>query len=706
MSFQALFYPKSIAVVGASRRIKTVGNDIVKNLVTQGYEGEIYPVNPRAELLYGKKMYAAVADIPGKIDLVVVAVPAPFVGEVIIQAHTKGAKAAIVISAGCKEIGNVTLEQELTEICAERNISLVGPNCLGIINPERNMNASFAGFMPKQGNVAFISQSGALCTAVLDHANELGIGFSKFMSIGNKADVNELKLLQYFADDSKTKVIAMYVEQLENAPEFISLVKKITTGPNAKPIIILKSGKTQEGAGAIASHTGSLSTGDAAYQALFSQAGIIRAESMNQMFDLIQIFSQYNLVPVKKVAIVTNAGGPGVLTTDQVIQSGLKLAKLDTQTKKKLQRVLPTAASVANPIDILGDADGQRYQDAIEQTIADPEVDAVIALLTPQSMTEIERTAKSIALARANTTKPILVSFMGHDSVMSGIKIMKSANVVTTQFPESAAQALAAFGAFEQNTHRPVTRYTKDFKANTESVANTFSKARKAKKYAFPEAEALEILKQYDFPLLKTAQASTERECLTQIEKMNAAAKKELSYAMKIVSPDILHKSDVGGVALNVTAKTAAAAFSTMMQKVKKAKPKAKIEGVLLMEMAPSNGLEMIVGVTKIPNLGTMIMVGLGGIYVEIFKDISFGFAPLSTAHIDYMINSLKTVELLAGSRGQKAYDVSALTEVIARINQLVTDFPEIEEIDINPLLVLPNGQGAKMLDARITITP
>ena len=338
MSYQSLFYPKSIAVIGASRKVKTVGNDIVKNLVTQGYKGEVYPVNPKAENLYGKEVFANVADIPGAVDLAVIAVPAKFVTQVVKESHEKGARATIVISAGCKEIGNIALEKELTQVCKENEVSLVGPNCLGIINPEISMNASFAGVMPKPGNVAFVSQSGALCTAVLDYAKDLGIGFSKFMSIGNKADINELKLLKYFSEDEQTKVIAMYVEQLENAPELIDAVKALSKGKNAKPVIILKSGKTEEGSGAIASHTGSLSGGDSAYTALFNQAGIIRANTVDEMFAYIQIFSKNSLQEVNNVAIVTNAGGPGVLTTDEVVNSGLEMAKISEETKKSFRR--------------------------------------------------------------------------------------------------------------------------------------------------------------------------------------------------------------------------------------------------------------------------------------------------------------------------------------------------------------------------------
>jgi len=698
MSYRALFYPKAIAMIGASRKLKTVGNDIVKNLVTQGYKGEIYPVNPKADELYGKKVYANVSDIPGQIDLAVIAVPAPYVTEVVKKAHEKGAQAAIVISAGCKEIGNVELEKQLTDVCRERDISLVGPNCLGIINPEIKMNASFAALMPEEGNVAFVSQSGALCTAVLDYAKELGIGFSKFMSIGNKADINELKLIKYFAEDPQTKVIAMYVEQLENAPELIKTIKELTTSKNPKPVIILKSGRTEAGAGAIASHTGSLSGGDAAYKALFDQAGIIRAETVSQLFDYAQIFSKNELTKVENVTIVTNAGGPGVLTTDEVVSSGLKMAKLEEKTVAALKEFLPHAANTHNPVDILGDAVGERYQQTLELIAKDKNTDAILLLLTPQSMTEITKTAK--AAVSIKHKKPVVVSFMGQETVMPGVKLMKDAGVVTNNFPEPAAKSLAVFGQFAQKTtmkDSPLLHYTD---VDQEKVRSIFAAAIKNGKHSFPEAEAIEILQAYNFPLLKTAQAASVAEAQTAIEKMGASKK----YAMKIVSQDILHKSDVGGVMLNITAGTVKDKFAEMMAVVSKNKPEARLDGVLLMEMAPNNGIEVILGVNKAPGLGTMIMVGLGGIYVEVFKDVNFGFAPLTHADALRMIDGLRSAKLFEGVRGQKPADKEMLIESIGRLAQLVTDFPEIVELDINPLLVLPQGDGVKALDARLVI--
>jgi acetyltransferase len=359
MNFDAIFYPKAIAIIGASSREKTVGNDVVKNLVRQGYAGKIYPINPKIEELYGLKVYSSIEEINDDVELLVLAIPAKFVSEEIKKAALKGAKAAIVISAGFKEAGNLELEREVAETCNSLEITLVGPNCLGAINAEIQMNASFASVMPPVGDVAFMSQSGALCTAVLDYAQDLGIGFSKFISIGNKAALKELDLIKYLHADKKTKVICMYAESLENAPEIIKVLRKLNRGKNPKPIIVLKSGKTAAGAGAIASHTGSLSSGDSAYQALFAQAGIIRANSVSELFDLAQVFSMNEIQKVHRVTLITNAGGPGVLTTDAIIENGLELAELTPETVKELQSFLPAAASTHNPIDVLGDANRQ-----------------------------------------------------------------------------------------------------------------------------------------------------------------------------------------------------------------------------------------------------------------------------------------------------------------------------------------------------------
>lgn len=694
MNLDVLFYPESIAIIGASSREKTVGNDVVKNLVQQGFQGKIYPVNPKIDELYGIKVYKDIDAIEGSVDLTVFAIPAKFVAEEVKKVAKKGAKAAIVISAGFKEAGNFELEQELAATCRELGVILVGPNCLGSINARHHMNASFAAIMPPVGDVAFLSQSGALCTAVLDYAKDLGVGFSKFLSIGNKAALDELDLIKYLHADKETKVICMYAESLENAPKLITTLRELNRGANPKPVIILKSGKTTAGAGAIASHTGSLSSGDSAYQALFAQAGIIRANSVSELFDLAQVFSMNQLQKVEKVTIITNAGGPGVLTTDAVIESGLKMAELAPETVTKLRSFLPPSASTHNPVDVLGDASGEIYEKTIDVVAQDPNTDAIIVLLTPQSMTEPDKTAAAVVKMRQVSNKPIMVSLMGKALVASGVDILEKNKIAVTVFPEPAAQALAKFAKFSDWSQKKNETFLSYKDVDKAKVAQIFAQAKKRGQTSFPEAEAMEIMKAYNFPLLKSAVAKNSLEALKIMKEFKC------QVAMKIVSPDILHKSDVGGVSLGVNVDNVVSEYKAMMKRVAKNKPEAKLKGVLLMEMAPK-GIELILGINK-NTLGTMLMFGLGGIYVEVLKDVNFAFAPLTKTDVLNMINGLRSSKLLDGVRGEAAVDKENIVEAIGRLSQLVTDFPEIVELDINPLLA--TQAGAKVLDARIVI--
>jgi acetate---CoA ligase (ADP-forming) len=694
MNFHALFYPKSIAVIGASRTLGSVGNDLVKNLVQQGYTGKIYPVNPSADEVYKLPVYHTIADIPESFELALIAVPAKFVPTVMREAVAKGAKAAIVISAGFKEVGNQDLEDELAQICRSNDIALIGPNCLGVINPELHMNASFAGIMPAFGNIAFLSQSGALCSCVLDYAQEYDLGFSKFLSIGNKACIDEVQLLEYLSNDPQTKVIALYVEQLENAQRFIEIAHKVTRGTQPKPIIILKSGRSQEGAAAIASHTGSLAGGDAAYNALFAQSGVIRANTIRELFEFIDVFSHNPLRKVENVAIVTNAGGPGVITTDEIILNGLKLAKISDETQSRLQEFLPAAANVKNPIDILGDGKADRYFKTLEIVCSDPGVDSVMVLLTPQTMTEVEGTAKALIGFRQMCDKPIVASFMGKESVDHAVRLLEKGQVSTTSFPELGVRGLAAMQSFIDKNGRGI-EHPFAYPSLTTKVASTILKDLQSGQN-LPEAVALHVLEQYKLPTLL-------RKELHNLEEATVAARSfSGKIALKIMSPDIIHKSDAGGVMLNVNPEDLATSYTKLLERVHARVPTARLEGALAVEMAPQGGIELIVGAKKVPGLGTMVMVGLGGIYVEVFKDIRFGYSPVSKEFVQDMISSLHIFPILQGTRGQIGYDVDSLVDVIGRISTLVTDHPAISELDINPLLVLPKGQGTKVLDARI----
>ncbi len=698
MKLDAIFYPKSIAIIGASTEVGHVGNDIVKNLVKQGYKGKIYPVNPKTTELYNLKCYPNISAIKSGVDLAVIVVPSGIVPAVLQEAAKKKIKGAIVISAGFKEVGNFDLEKQVKEICQKNNIALVGPNCLGVINPENKMNASFANIMPPAGNIAFISQSGALCTAILDYAQKLDIGFSKFVSVGNKALMSEADLFDYLAKDKKTKVVAMYAEQLTNAPALIAAAKKLTHGKNPKPVIAIKSGRTSAGASASASHTGALAGNDAAYEALFAQSGIIRVETIQELFDYLRVFTHNELPKGDRVAIVTNAGGPGVLTTDTVVLTGLKLAPISEATKAQLKKHLPPFANFKNPIDVLGDARADRYEAAINILEKDKNVDSIIVILTPQSVTEFSKTAQAIVHAKKKSKKPIVASFMGGHLVNLGIKILRSHGVSTFNFPESAAMALGALTDFKFIEKEKNNSHFKFKNTNKNIIGKIFDEAKARKQVFFPEVDSLPILHHYGFPTLPSYTASSAEEAHEIAKRIGK------KVAMKIVSPDILHKTDSGGVMLGVTPENAASSFREMMKKVKKNVPTAKIEGVLINEMIKEKGVEMILGAVKDAGLGHTIMVGLGGVYVEVFKDVAFGLAPLTKGDAQKMLSKLKSKNILDGARGQTVLDSEALIDCIGRLSQLLMDFPNIKELDINPLLVLPKGKGVRVLDARIVV--
>lgn len=696
MKLDAIFNPKSIAVIGASTEIGSVGNDVAKNLTTGKHAAKIFLVNPKTTELYGLPCYPNIATVPEKIDLAIIIVPAPIVPKVLEEATQKGAKGAVVISAGFKEIGREDLEDELRKISKKYDIALIGPNCLGVINTNNHLNASFSPVMPHPGKITFISQSGAMGTAVLDYARKLNLGFSKFISVGNKAVIDELELLKYLADDEDTGIIALYIEQLKNAPALIEIAKKITSGHNPKPIIAIKAGRTTAGAHASASHTGALAGNDAAYDALFRQAGIIRVSTMVELFEHLRVFSHNPLPKGNRVAIVTNAGGPGVLTTDECIAHGLQLAPINVKTEVALKKVLPPAANWHNPIDILGDARSDRYYHTLRILANDSDIDSLMVILTPQSMTDEEKVAEAIIDIKQNIKKPIVVSFIGGKMVTEAVNTLQSAGIATVNFPEQGARALGALTRFAEHTKHGKHHEINIRGIEKKKIKQIFDAAKIAGKTSFPEAEAIRILSAYNFPLVKSRAVENPAEIKEAVKYVGGLA------AIKIISPDILHKSEVGGIILDVTPENAEKKFVELYDTVHKHAPKAVLEGALVSEMITAPGTEFILGASREPSLGTMIMVGLGGIYVEIFKDVAFGMNPLTLENIEGMINQLKAKKILDGARGSKPLDEDALITCIARLSQLLTDFPEIKELDINPLLV--TEKGVKVLDARIII--
>lgn len=700
---EAIFRPKSIAVVGASNRQGSVGNAIFRNVLLGGYGGTLYPVNPKAPSVCGVHSYASIGAIPDDVELAVIIVPATTVSEVLEECGKKGVKGAVVVSAGFKEVGpeGLLLEKRAVEIARHYQMPLVGPNCLGVITTDSDiqLNASFARCMPKRGNIAFVSQSGALCAGILDYARGRDIGFSKFISFGNKADVTELDLLRYLATDDTTDVILMYLETLVDGRAFIELARTITGElPHRKPILAIKSGRTQQGAAAARSHTGALAGSDSVYDAIFAQAGILRAETVEELFDFAVGFSRQPLPAGNRFAIVTNAGGPGIMATDAAIRHGLELAKLRPDTLETLRAKLPPTANVFNPVDVIGDATCDRYTAALEAVLADEDVDGVVVLLTPQSMTDIDAVAQTIGAIAPLHKKPVLASFLGHVDVSSGVHILEQHGIPNYQFPENASRSLAAMSRYTQWLKRPRT-HERRFKVNKEAVRDIFAKVRADGRTFLPELESLAVLEAYGFPILAHGLATTAAEAAKLFKKIGAPA------VLKIVSPDVVHKVDVGGVLLNIsTAEEARAGFNKITNGVTTKQPGARILGVEIVQMAP-RGTEVILGISQDPVFGHIMMFGLGGTFVEVFKDVSFRLVPIRELGAHNMISSIRAAKVFEGFRGQPPSDIESMAECLERLSQLVSDFPEIAELDINPLIVHGKGEGAHVADVRIVLS-
>ena len=698
----AVFYPQSIAVVGASTRLGTVGNDIFRNLLFSEFQGSVYPINPKSQHIMGVHAYPTMREVPGSIDLAVVIVPAKAVLGVVDEAAEKGVKGLVIISAGFKECGGdgIELESRLRQKVEEAGIPLIGPNCLGVINtdPVIKMNAAFGRKMPGPGNLAFLSQSGALCTSVLDYAEERQMGFSKFISFGNKADVNEIDLLEYLADDPKTSVIAMYLEDVTNGRRFIETVRKIfwETG---KPMLCLKSGRSPEGAKAVSSHTGSLAGSDSVYDALLIQSGVQRVDTIAELFDYAALYTTQPLPRGSRVAIITNAGGPGIMATDAAVRHGMKLAELSEPTKEKLRGSLPPTASLRNPIDVIGDARSDRYKAAVRTVLEDPNVDMGIVILTPQSMTDIEETAAVVPEATAGIDKPVVCSFMGAKDVAPGVAILRKAGVPNYAFPEDGVRALAAADRLirlHEIPRRQMLDLTDIDPGKAEKIVAE-ALADCDKRY-LTQAEARPLLQCYGLPLLKSATVTTADEAAAIAEQFDCPV------VMKVMSADVVHKYDAGGVLLNVHgAEEARAAFDKIHRNVLKAVPNAKIDGILVEQMA-GKGVEVILGASRDARFGPLMMFGLGGTLVEVLKDVSFRLAPMWQISAERMIRQIRSFQVLDGFRGNPPSDVDAIVDTLLRLSAMVCNHPEISELDINPLIVHAKGEGCSVADSRVML--
>ncbi len=692
---RSLMYPESVAVIGASRTPGKVGFEIVSNLVNGGFEGAIVPINPSADTVLDLPCYPDLRAYGERIELAVIAVPTQHVQAAAESAIEAGAKAIITITAGFKEVGadGAMLEHELEQLCTSRGVSLLGPNCLGLINTDNRMNASFAKHTPMPGNISVISQSGALGTAILDWAEGRALGLAKLISVGNKAQLGEVEFLGALADDDQTSVIVAYLESIASGDAFIKAAQQAT---HRKPVIVYKAGTTQAGVKAASSHTGSLAGADIAYGAAFARAGVIRADTYEAMFDYALAFAMQPLPKGDRVAIITNAGGPGIMAADAVEESGLRVEPLGEVTAALRDR-LPAAASVGNPIDVLGDADPDRYVMAVDAAQDDPLVDAIVVILTPQAMTNPAETARAIAKCNRGV-KPIVASFMGGADVMPGRKELVAANLPDYPSPERAVAALRAMVDYSTWLDRPPRVITR-FGVNRRRVERIIRRHQKTEQYQVGEAAAKAILRAYEFDV-PPGQIATDAD-----EAVEVAEKIGFPVAMKIASPDIIHKSDIGGVKLDLgSADAVRDAFDLMMIRITQREPNARIEGVYVEAMV-GRGREIILGMTRDPQFGPMLMFGLGGIFVEVMKDVTFHIAPITNEEALQMLRSTKSFALLKGVRGEPSVDLDAIATALQRISQLVTDFPQIEEMDINPFIAGPVGTQSIAADARITLT-
>jgi acetyl coenzyme A synthetase (ADP forming)-like protein len=700
MSLHTLFSPKSIAVIGASTRPGSVGNDIAKNLIKSDFRGKVFLVNPKGGELFGKTCFPSISEISEDVDLVIIIVPAAIVPSVLREAGEKMVRAAVIISAGFRETGPAgqALEEEIIRIATEYKMELLGPNCLGFIRPKLFLNASFASTMPVSGPIAFFSQSGALTSAFLDITKQ-ALGFSTFASIGNKATLNETTLLAHFAADDASKVIGFYTEGLTDATSIIAAGEMLLE--KKKPVIALKSGTTEAGTSASSSHTGAVAGSDAAYTALFRQAGILRATNFQDLLELLAIFAHNPLPSGNRVAIITNAGGLGVLATDAVIENGLELATLHPNTIALLKSVLPPAGNCQNPIDVLGDALADRYEQALNIVAQDEAVDMLLIILTPQTMTEDEKTATAVVQLKKHYPKlPIATVFSGRQLTARGEAVLHESHIVNTHYPERAARML---GALAQLKKWQITRHTPSKTLllpphQTVVAREIIDEAFTQNTEQLGEEKASRFLAAYGFPFLQSKFVSS-----SQTAK-DFALRLGRKVALKIVSPDIIHKSDVGGVMLDIHPNEADIAYEHLIGTVRQRAPGAHLEGAMVVEMAESKSIELLLGLKKEPGLGTLVVVGLGGIYVEIFKDVAMRFAPLTEHAINEMLHELKSSPLLQGARGQQAVDLSFLKTYLATLSEIALTFPEIVELDINPLAIASDGTTFRVLDARIRI--
>jgi acetyl coenzyme A synthetase (ADP forming)-like protein len=696
----AILKPRSVAIIGASRREGSIGWQILHNLLTHRFQGAVYPVNPRVPTVHSIRAYASIGDVPEPVDLAILVVPAPAVLPVVRECAAAEVKGIVIITAGFKEIGGdgVQRQAEVVEALRGTGIRTVGPNCMGVMNtsPEVSLNATFAPSMPHPGPVAFLSQSGAMGVSILDQARSLGIGISQFVSVGNKMDVSGNDMLEYWRDDPDTGLILMYLESIANASRFVALGQQIT---RKKPLFVVKSGRTGAGARAASSHTGALAQTDLITDSIIKQAGAIRAQTVEELFDYAMAFGKQPLPSGNRVAVVTNAGGPGIIIADACEVKGLEVVALSEDTRERLRSKLPQEASVQNPVDLIASADANAYEHALQCVLGDANVDAVIAAFVPPLGIHAKDIADAIVRAAAkNTVKPVMAVLMGKEGLPAGLAELHAANIPAYIFPESAARALTAMWRYSKMRNQELGS-VHDFDIDHDEVTRLIEGTRKAGHIKVSEPDALRVLQAAGIPVVPW----TTVENGARLAQRTAAQAAELGYpvALKVISPDISHKSDVGGIEVGIANDDeCVAAVQRILDNVV-TRGGFSVDGILVQRMA-EKGIETILGLTRNPGMPPIVMFGLGGIYVEVMKDVVMRLCPVRDSDAAQMVRGVKMHALLRGVRGDAPRDLGALEEAIQRLSQLSQRHPEILEMDINPMVSLAHGAGA--IDARIRI--
>jgi acetyl coenzyme A synthetase (ADP forming)-like protein len=689
-NLDGLLFPRSVAVIGATPVAGKIGNVVFTNVAN--FPGEVYAVNPKYQEIAGKPCFPSVLDLPKPVDLAVVVIPAEGVSQVLRECGKKGIKNAVVITAGFKECGpeGAKRERELVQIAEEYGLNVLGPNVLGLISTRVGLNATFAPKGALPGSIAFMSQSGAFCTSVLDWAWKEKLGFSHFVSLGNKAVLDESDFLAAFAEDPETKVIVAYLEGIKDGPRFMELARRIS---QEKPIVILKAGRAEAGARAVSSHTGTMAGSDHAYDAAFRQCGVIRARTVEELFDYAYILSRQPLPKGKRIGIVTNAGGAGVMAADAAEWEGLAVARLSESTLQALAQRLPPEAAIYNPVDIIGHATAEQYRAALELVLADPGVDLGVALSAPHPILRYADLARVVAEAKERFGKPIAVSFMAGELGEEAEEILRRAGIPSFFDPARAVRALAALAKYAEIRARRRTP--------PPSFPVDLPKARKILKSAEEKGrvrlglEAMELLSAYGIPVAKGGVAKTAEEARKIAEEIGKPV------AIKILSPEITHKTEVGGVRLSVPPQEADRVAWELLNAFRKTFPGIPMDGVYVQEMLPP-GREVILGMVRDPTFGPLLMFGLGGIYVEVLRDVAFGVAPLSREEAEEMVRLIRGAKLLLGVRGQPPVDLAGLVDLILRISQMSVENPEILELDLNPVMCYPERVVA--VDVRMTI--